>query len=140
MVIADQLIDGDESRCHDPVKKHQSSESWNITPNHIRSIQVLKVGIVSSYRLIKVTDQNEKVRTSRLKLPGWITETIWDFQAYRAYNGWKVSLRPWNTRPSDTPIFTYAENGMLREMLEAFRDNLASPWDRDEDGETLLHV
>ncbi|KAK1584995.1 uncharacterized protein LY79DRAFT_591847 [Colletotrichum navitas] len=77
---------------------------------------------------------------ARVQLPRWVSETFWDFQAYRACTGWKVSLKPWTVRPRSDPIFNYIVEGSLDDVMKALKSNRASLQDVDEYGSTLLHV
>ncbi|KAH7144223.1 hypothetical protein B0J13DRAFT_675624, partial [Dactylonectria estremocensis] len=40
-----------------------------------------------------------KAYQARLQLPSWMSWRAWDFHAQRAYDGWKIRLNPWYTRP-----------------------------------------
>ncbi|KAK2037782.1 hypothetical protein LZ31DRAFT_560155, partial [Colletotrichum somersetense] len=92
------------------------------------------------YRTVSDPDHPDiEVRQARVQLPRWISETFWDFQAYRAYTGWKVSLKPWTMRSSNDPIFEYVRVGSLDNVLKALESNEASLQDIDEDGWSLLH-
>ncbi|KZL78236.1 hypothetical protein CT0861_07881, partial [Colletotrichum tofieldiae] len=82
---------------------------------------------------------NIEVHQARVQLPWWISETVWDFQAHRAYTGWKISLKLWIRRPNDAPIFIYVEKGSLHAVMKAFNSNEASLQDVDEIGWSLLH-
>ncbi|EFQ33007.1 uncharacterized protein GLRG_08151 [Colletotrichum graminicola M1.001] len=77
---------------------------------------------------------------ARVQLPSWISETFWDFQAYRACTGWKVSLKPWTMRQTNDPIFIDVRSGSLDDVQKALKCNEASLQDIDEQGWTLLHV
>ncbi|KAF6831392.1 hypothetical protein CPLU01_06811 [Colletotrichum plurivorum] len=77
---------------------------------------------------------------ARVYLPSWLSRTAWDFEVYRSCIGWKMFLKPWRTRPRSAPVFKYAYEGLLPELLEAFDRKEASPFDRDPHGRTLLHV
>lgn len=80
------------------------------------------------------------VYQARLQLPWWLAQKAWDFQAYRAYDGWKIQLTPWCTRPFDSIVFGYAADGDTDELLAALEKKEGSLYDRAPDGSTLLDV
>ncbi|WYZ37626.1 hypothetical protein EsH8_II_001132 [Colletotrichum jinshuiense] len=82
---------------------------------------------------------NIEVHQARVQLPWWISERVFDLQAYRACTGWKISLGPWITRPLGAPIFEYVDRNMWSETARALEQNEASLLDRDPQGNTLLH-
>jgi len=52
----------------------------------------------------------------------------------------QFNIRYYNTRPNTSDIFTRVKSKDLSGMLHLFQNRCASPFDRDEDGLTLLHV
>ncbi|KAK2016496.1 hypothetical protein LZ32DRAFT_80181 [Colletotrichum eremochloae] len=93
------------------------------------------------YRTVSDPDHPDiEVHQARVQLPRWISETFWDFQAYRARTGWKASLKPWTMRPWDDLIFDLCKTGSLDEVLQALQSNEASIQDIQPNGWTLLHV
>lgn len=80
------------------------------------------------------------VYQARLQLPWWLAQKAWDFQAYRSYDGWKIQLTPWCTRPFDSIVFDYAIVGDTDGLLAAIAKKEGSLYDRDPDGDTLLDV
>ncbi|KAF5012630.1 hypothetical protein FDECE_1322 [Fusarium decemcellulare] len=81
-----------------------------------------------------------KVHQVRLQPPFWMTQKAWDLQAYRAYDGWKFHFNSWNTRPENSDVFSYVADGNMDLLLEAFKNNQASLYDRTPDGESLIEV
>ncbi|KAK1984465.1 hypothetical protein LZ30DRAFT_586109 [Colletotrichum cereale] len=104
------------------------------------SQQTYTISVVKSRFLPFPDPSPQAVHQARLQLPWWISETFWDFQAYRAYTGWKLSLKPWTMRHHNDPIFKYVRYGSWDDVLEALNSNEASLHDIDTDGWTLLHV
>lgn len=51
---------------------------------------------------------------------------------------WKISS--WNIRPRRSRIFMAALRGDFERIVKLISDGEASLYDRDEDGQTLLHV
>ncbi|KAK1977449.1 hypothetical protein LZ30DRAFT_258666 [Colletotrichum cereale] len=85
-------------------------------------------------------DSNTLVYEARVQLPWWISNKVWDLQAHRACQGWKLSISPWITRPDDAPIFRHAAYGSWSDVLDALNRDQASLRDRDPAGWTLLHI
>ncbi|KAH6990288.1 hypothetical protein EDB80DRAFT_168178 [Ilyonectria destructans] len=79
-----------------------------------------------------------QVYQARLQLPWWLAQNAWDFQAYRAYDGWKIQLTPWCTRPFDSIVFRYAADGDTDSLLAALEQKEGSLYDRGPNGYTLL--
>ncbi|KAJ3548018.1 hypothetical protein NM208_g1209 [Fusarium decemcellulare] len=79
-----------------------------------------------------------RVRQIRLQLPYWMTQTAWDLQAYRAYDGWKFHFNSWSARPDNSEIFALVREGNVALVLKAIANNQASLYDRTPSGETLM--
>ncbi|KAH6970839.1 hypothetical protein BKA56DRAFT_735659 [Ilyonectria sp. MPI-CAGE-AT-0026] len=79
-----------------------------------------------------------QVYQARLQLPWWLAQKAWDFQAYRAYDGWKIQLTPWCTRPFGSIVFDYAIAGDTDGLLAALAKKEGSLYDCTPNGFTLL--
>ncbi|KPM44816.1 hypothetical protein AK830_g1758 [Neonectria ditissima] len=90
---------------------------------------------VSAGHSLTVTSQ---VHQARIQLPWWLAQKAWDFQAYRAYDGWQIQLTPWCIRPRGSEVFRYAFRGSTDELLAAFDRKEASLYDCDPYGWTLF--
>ncbi|KAK1962145.1 hypothetical protein LY78DRAFT_720388 [Colletotrichum sublineola] len=87
------------------------------------------------YRMVSDPDHPDiEVHQERVQLPRWISETFWDFQAYRARTGWKASLKPWTMRPFGDPIFELCRDGSWTDVLKVLDSNEASLHDIDQFG------
>lgn len=64
---------------------------------------------------------------------------VWDVQLTRAASGWKANLRAWRVAP-DSPAIAAIEGSDVRSLLNALQSGSSSICDRDECGNTLLHV
>lgn len=76
----------------------------------------------------------------QLRPPSWLTRKAWDLLALNSYSGFKFRLRAYSIVPPNAPIFQYASAGNISGLLGLFDQGLGSPFDRNDRGETLLHV
>lgn len=76
----------------------------------------------------------------RAQPPPWLFRRRFDLYTSRSHSGWDFSLNVYNVRPSDAPIFEYVEEGDISAIQQLFQENMASVFDVDEEGKSLLHV
>ena len=76
----------------------------------------------------------------QIRPPSWITQMAWDILAWKSYTGFKLYFRQFSIVPRDALVFRRARTGDIDGVLDLFNKKLASPFDTDEYGETLLHV
>ena len=72
--------------------------------------------------------------------PTCLFRNAWDLQCAKVNSGWQFNLRTYNIRPNDSQVFKAIRDGSLEQFQNMFDSGLASPFDCDEDGLTLLHV
>lgn len=73
--------------------------------------------------------------------PKWLAHAAYEVEWRGAHFGpTQITLRLYNTRPNDSLIFKCLKMGDFLGMLHLFSNHQASPFDRDEDGQSLLHV
>lgn len=58
----------------------------------------------------------------------------------RSSAGWNHKLSNFNVVKRDAPIFRYSIAGNIAGVKELFSQKLATPWDTNEDGFTVLHL
>lgn len=78
--------------------------------------------------------------TVSLRMPVWLINRIWEIQGMRARKGWTFTISSYNIVPSDSLVLQHARLGNLQGLQDLFSKNLASPFDRNEYGLTVLHV
>jgi hypothetical protein len=76
----------------------------------------------------------------QIRPPSWLTRRVWDILASNSSSGFKLCLRVYSIVPSDSRVFRSARMGDINGLLDLFNKKLASPFDRNEYGETLIHV
>jgi hypothetical protein len=74
------------------------------------------------------------------RAPAWLINRACAIEGRRAYPGWNFSLSTYNIIPGESLVFRYAQNGTVNDLHELFQNHLASPFDMDEFGHTVLHV
>ncbi|KAI0202285.1 hypothetical protein F4808DRAFT_458887 [Astrocystis sublimbata] len=78
----------------------------------------------------------------KAQYPSWLASSIrvWSLNYTRIlYSGWTHSFRTYNIRPIASPIFVAVMNNDVCQVQAMFQSGQGSPFDRDENGETLLH-
>jgi hypothetical protein len=58
----------------------------------------------------------------------------------RSISGWQINLQPYSIRPKDSQVFKHAAEGDFQGLYRLINTGQASPFDRDENGESLLHA
>ncbi len=77
------------------------------------------------------------------RLPSWFLNRVWELQANSARTGWNFKISAARIIPSTSPLFVYARtlgNEAVADTQKLFEQQLASPFDADDDGWTALHV
>lgn len=75
------------------------------------------------------------------QFPKWLAQTAYELEYKVARSSLRqVTTRHYNIRPNDSPIFKCLRMGDFPGMLHIFKHRRASPFDRDQDGQSLLHV
>ncbi|MCJ1392948.1 hypothetical protein MMC18_005820 [Xylographa bjoerkii] len=65
---------------------------------------------------------------------------VWYLRALRAHCGWDFKIRQYNIVPDSSLVINYAEIGNVAGLQRLFDNRLASPWDCDQFGNTLIHL
>ncbi|KAK7955655.1 uncharacterized protein PG986_004877 [Apiospora aurea] len=78
---------------------------------------------------------------AEVRPPWWLAGITNSFSLYMStYRwAWDVQIRLYSERSEDEPVFDMAALGNLAGLQSLFDQRKASPFDRDEDGWTLLH-
>ncbi|UPK99377.1 hypothetical protein LCI18_010312 [Fusarium solani-melongenae] len=74
-----------------------------------------------------------------LQFPSWISQSIYVFQSRPTMAGWSFNYRVYNIVSSESEIITRIQNGDRNGVLELFSTRKASPFDKDANGDSLLH-
>lgn len=76
-----------------------------------------------------------------IQLPSWLCQRSWEFQTFKAYGNWQVSLRSYCIRPFESEVFCAVKDGSPEDLQRMFDMRLASPFDCENDrGRSLMHV
>lgn len=96
---------------------------------------------LSSYLLGRFSfDSSDQVSYFRAQCPSWLSQRSWDLQCSKSSGSWQFTVRTYNVRPCCSNVFYIANLGSPEELQRMFQMRLASPFDCDENGYTLLHV
>lgn len=83
---------------------------------------------------------SRKRRLFQMTTPEWISNTVLQFEMTRSITGLNIMLRTYGIVPIDAPVFEACEKGDVVGMQRLFDKGLASPFDRNEWGESLWDV
>lgn len=76
----------------------------------------------------------------QIRPPSWLTQRAWDIVASNSYSGFKLCLKAYSIVPHNALVFQCARLGDIDGLLDLFNKKLASPFDRNEYGESLIDV
>jgi hypothetical protein len=76
----------------------------------------------------------------KYRLPSLLARRVWDVAAYHSRVGWRVNLQTYRTVSRNEEIFEVASRGDLKRMRELLSTHGGYVNDRDEGGNTALHV
>ena len=74
------------------------------------------------------------------QLPSWISLKIYEMKYASSYAGWDISLISWSIVHSTSEVFLRVAASDAEGLQQMFRNGTASPYDRDEEGHSLLQV
>jgi len=79
---------------------------------------------------------------ARLRTPAWLSNSgnVWEVCCYKAKSGWMFTAQTYRVVPEDSQIMQFAIDGDVKGIQELFGKNMASPYDRVRDGQTVLDV
>lgn len=73
--------------------------------------------------------------------PKWLARAAYDVEWRGALSSLaQINIRLYNLRPNDSPIFERLKMGDFKGVTQLLDNGQASLFDRDEDGQSLLHV
>lgn len=76
----------------------------------------------------------------RFELAQWLSGKSFEIQVARAISGWHHHLKTYNIVPESTEIIQYTLQGDLDKVKSLFNTKMASVYDRDIYGRSLLWV
>ncbi|KAJ4004321.1 hypothetical protein NW766_011625 [Fusarium irregulare] len=71
--------------------------------------------------------------------PSWLSSSVYEVQSSPTGCGWMYSYRVYNIVSSDSDIIKRIEKGDKAGVLDLFNKRQASPFDKDENGHSLLY-
>jgi len=98
--------------------------------------RLYKSSIIGTISISTTSDNSSFVATAIP--PPWLRSLAWSLTVSRQLQ--QFNIRYYNIRPNTSDVFMRVKSNDLSGMLHLFQNRCASPFDRDEDGLTLLHV
>ncbi|KAI1803617.1 hypothetical protein F4811DRAFT_553696 [Daldinia bambusicola] len=74
-----------------------------------------------------------------IQSPLWLSRQSWELHSIKAFGAWQWNLTSYRLIPRNSEIYKSIEAGSLRDVQKLFEAGLASPYDRTDNGWTLLH-
>ncbi|KAM5377349.1 hypothetical protein ACJZ2D_005030 [Fusarium nematophilum] len=71
--------------------------------------------------------------------PSWLSQSVYEFQSSPTICGWTYNYRVYNIVARDSEIIKRVQRGDKDGVLELFSSRQASPFDKDDSGESLLY-
>ncbi|OJI98001.1 hypothetical protein ASPVEDRAFT_440864 [Aspergillus versicolor CBS 583.65] len=84
--------------------------------------------------------RDEYKRKFRFRTPLILIDKLWTISVTRAFSSWGFNLQVNSVIPFSSPVLTHCWRGEITEIQRLFSAGLASPFDCDPDGWSLLHV
>ncbi|KAI5462146.1 hypothetical protein BGZ63DRAFT_206122 [Mariannaea sp. PMI_226] len=136
-----RCADGDEQDSEDEERLgRNATENKSLVrrskmlPNTTRSYAPSKLG-----RFALASRSSTGAWKAYLQWPSWLSQSVFEFDSRPSLAGWTYSYRIYNVIPYKSEIMRRVQAGDKPGVLELFRTRQASPFDRDEDGSSLLH-
>ncbi|KAL4899054.1 hypothetical protein BDW74DRAFT_184056 [Aspergillus multicolor] len=123
-------------------------ELGSIIRNQKRQTGQLETGELHE-RNDQLTGRPRKNRAQTLRQQTWklkfrtplvVIDKSWDFQFRRLYSGWTFSFRTLNVVRHNAPIWNACWSGNVEEVQRLFSAGLATPFDCDDVGRSILGV
>jgi hypothetical protein len=100
-------------------------------------ITVRSRGASSESRKVR---QDMKKFVLSVRAPVWLINKVWEIQFVRTCNGWNFGISACTIISGKSLVFRCVESGNIEGLQELFQRREASPFDRMENGFTVLHV
>ncbi|KAL6887682.1 hypothetical protein HDV57DRAFT_489411 [Trichoderma longibrachiatum] len=76
---------------------------------------------------------------ARLQMPKWLSTSVYEVMSSPAIAGWTYTYRVYNVIPDNSEIIQKIHDGDVVGVRQMFSSKAASPFDRSQGGESLLH-
>lgn len=77
---------------------------------------------------------------AEVKIPDWLSRSVYEFMSAPAIAGWTYSYRVYNVIPDDSEIIMKIHDGDVSGVRQMFTSRKASPFDKIRGKESLLSV
>jgi hypothetical protein len=75
-----------------------------------------------------------------IQWPSWLSASVYELQSSPSLGGWSYNYRVYNIISPGSEIIQKIEKGDKNGVLELFNTRKASPFDKDDEGRSLLYV
>lgn len=106
------------------------------TPSCLAFTDFTKTGIFGKI----LVNTSSSGRSILFQAPRWLSWRSWELHSAKATGAWQFYLRSYSTICFPSKILCIARDGCVEDMQKLFDTGLASPYDRNPNGFTLLHV
>src|SRR6266536_4640568 len=99
--------------------------------------------VKKSHTQVSQVLHKQQLFKARLQTPRWISAQgrAWELCGFLARSGWNLSFQAYNVLYDiDSPILVFARRGDLSGVQRLFSEGKATPFDRTENGMTVLDV
>ncbi|KAL2833284.1 hypothetical protein BDW59DRAFT_156785 [Aspergillus cavernicola] len=76
----------------------------------------------------------------RFRTPLILVDKMWTINTSHLFSSWTFSIRVNNVVPHESPILLHCREGNIKEIQRLFSAGLASPFDCDPNGQSLIHM
>lgn len=105
------------------------------TPSCLAFTDFTKTGIFGKI----LVNTSSSGRSILFQAPRWLSWRSWELHSAKATGAWQFYLRSYSTICFPSKILCIARDGCVEDMQKLFDTGLASPYDRNPNGFTLLH-
>ncbi|KAI1323454.1 hypothetical protein F5Y16DRAFT_345603 [Xylariaceae sp. FL0255] len=91
------------------------------------------------FGFIKFRNSHKGYRVS-VDIPSWLSNISWELHGSWTMGSWTYTLQSYTRRPWESQVFQIAQYGSSLELKRMFADGIASPYDKDTNGATLIHM
>ncbi|MCJ1386123.1 hypothetical protein MMC17_009248 [Xylographa soralifera] len=118
---------------------------WHsISPLHALGSFIYEIRYHSKSQLNKANTYDKSTShyeiVASYRWPAWLMNRTWYLRVLKAHCGWDFKFRQYNIVPDSSLVIQYAEVGNVAGLQQLFDHLLASPWDCDQFGNTLIHL
>ena len=143
VILATQSIESTRTSLALPVELLASGAKSNAAVAKPQSdFRKYNKNIEAVHRAISKASKCQRGFTARLQPPSWawFCSRAWEICGHHSRSGWMIALRTYNIVPIEAPIIDFVKQGDTVSVQRLLAERKATPFDRSQDGFTLLDV